>query len=311
MDLSTRESTAHVLDRTQADRQELVAWLKRAVPSDGSTVPLHGLRLYRHSTSGDPVHGVSDPSVCVIAQGSKELILGERRYRYDPGHYLIVTAELPIVSWVTEATPDDPYLSVVLTLDHTLVSSVMVEAGFPPPGDNSSHSAIDVNPLDGDLLDAVVRLVRLLDAPDDVRFLISLVKREIVYRLLMGAQNERVRQLTALGGDTHRISQAIQRLRKDFDQPLRIEDLAAELGMSVSGFHHHFKAVTATSPLRFQKQLRLQEARRLMLDECFDAASAGHQVGYGDAAHFNREYKRMFGEPPMRDVERLRENGRV
>lgn len=167
--------------------------------------------------------------------------------------------------------------------------------------------AIDVSPLDAGLLDAVVRLIRLLNSPTDARFLAPLVTREIVYRLLAGEQGDRLRYIAALGGHTHRIAKAIERLRKDFDQPLRIEDLAGELGMSVSGFHHHFKEVTAMSPLQFQKQLRLQEARRLMLDEHLDATSAGYRVGYDDASHFNREYKRLFGAPPMRDVERLRQ----
>ena len=167
--------------------------------------------------------------------------------------------------------------------------------------------AIDVSPLDVGLLDAVVRLVRLLDSPTEARFLAPLITREIVYRLLRGEQGGRLSHVAALGGSTHRIVEAIERLRKEFDQPLRIEDIARELGMSVSGFHHHFKAVTAMSPLQFQKQLRLQEARRLMLGEDLDAASAGYRVGYGDASPFTREYKRLFGAPPVRDVERLRE----
>ena len=243
----------------------------------------------------------------MIAQGSKEILLGDSRYRYDPAHYLIATAALPIASRITEASPERPYLGLVLKLDPALVGSVMVEAGHPAPRSQSAVTAIDVSPLDAGLLDAVVRLVRLLDAPADARFLAPLVTREIVYRLLMGEQGGRLRHIAALGGHTHRIAEAIERLRKDFDQPLRIEDLARELGMSVSGFHHHFKAVTAMSPLQFQKQLRLQEARRLMLGEDLDAASAGYRVGYDDASHFNREYKRLFGAPPMRDVERLRE----
>jgi AraC-like DNA-binding protein len=157
------------------------------------------------------------------------------------------------------------------------------------------------------LLDATVRLVRLLDSPTEAHFLAPLVTREIVYRLLRGEQGGRLHHVAALGGSTHRIVEAIELLRKEFDQPLRIEDIARELGMSVSGFHHHFKAVTAMTPLQFQKQLRLQEARRLMLGEDHDAASAGYRVGYGDASHFTREYKRLFGAPPVRDVERLRE----
>jgi AraC-like DNA-binding protein len=161
--------------------------------------------------------------------------------------------------------------------------------------------------LDANLLDAVVRLVRLLDSPAEAHVLAPLIKREIIYRLLMGEQGSRLRQIAVLGGYTHHIALAIARLRKDFKEPLRIESIARELGMSVSGFHHHFKSVTAMSPLQFQKQLRLQEARRLMLGQNLDATSAAYRVGYDDASHFNREYKRLFGAPPMRDVERLRE----
>jgi AraC-like DNA-binding protein len=242
----------------------------------------------------------------VLAQGAKELRLGDARFRYDPEHYLIATAELPIASRIVDASPERPYLGLVLRLEPSLVGSVMIEAGRPTPRGASALQAIDVSPLDADLLDAVVRLVRLLAAPADARVLGPLVMREIVYRLLIGEQGDRLRQIAALGGTTHPMAEAIDRLRRDFDQPLRIDDLARASGMSVSGFHHHFKDVTAMSPLQFQKQLRLQEARRLMLGEGFDAASAGYRVGYRDASQFTREYKRLFGEPPLRDVERLR-----
>jgi AraC-like DNA-binding protein len=167
-----------------------------------------------------------------------------------------------------------------------------------------------VSPLDANLLDTVVRLVRLLDSPAEARVLRPLITREIVYRLLMGEQGSRLRHLALLGGHADAIVEAIERLRREFNQPLRIESLAREAGMSVSGFHHHFKAVTAMSPLQFQKQLWLQEARRLMLGENLDAASAGYRVGYDDASQFSREYKRLFGQPPMRDVDRLREAAR-
>ena len=157
-------------------------------------------------------------------------------------------------------------------------------------------------------MDAVLRLLRLLDAPaQEARFLRPLITREIVFRLLEGEQGGRLHHVVALGGHAHRIARALQRLREDFDRPLRVEDVARELGMSVSSFHHHFKAVTAMSPLQFQKQMRLQEARRLMLGEDLDAAGAGRRVGYGDASQFTREYKQLFGAPPARDVERLRE----
>jgi AraC-like DNA-binding protein len=287
-------------------REELGARMMRAVPEDGTAEPLDGLRLRRAGAPFELGHGVTYPALCVIAQGAKEIRLGEKHFRYDPAHCLVVTAALPIASRVAEASPERPYLGIVLRLDPSLVGSVMVEAGHPAPRRQAAVRAIAVSPLDVDLLEAVVRLVRLVDAPTDARILAPLVMREIVYRLLIGAQGDRVRHIPALDGSTQRIARAIERLRKDFDRPLRIEDLARDLGMGVSSFHQHFKDVTAMSPLEFQKQLRLQEARRLMLGEDLDAASAGFRVGYNDASHFTRDYKRLFGEPPIRDVVRLR-----
>jgi AraC-like DNA-binding protein len=182
----------------------------------------------------------------------------------------------------------------------------MVESGFAVARGDAGVKAIDVSPLDANLLDATLRLVRLIETPNAYRVLAPLVVREILYRLLTGAQHSRMRHLATFGGQAHRMVRAVEKLRDKFDKPLRIEDLARELGMSISGFHAHFKAVAAMSPLQFQKHLRLQEARRLMLNEKLDAAEAGYRVGYDDASHFSREYKRHFGEPPMRNVERLR-----
>jgi AraC-like DNA-binding protein len=293
--------------RVEANREELVERIARAVREDGTVEPLEGLHLGRASTPLERLHSVLEPSFCVIAQGSKEVLLGDSRYRYDPSHYLITAVELPRVSQVLEASPERPYLSLRLELDPTLVGSVIVEAGHPAPQNHADVRAIAVSPLDVNLLDAVMRLARLLDAPAEAPFLAPLITREIVYRLWLGEQGDRLRYIAALVGYTPHIAKAIERLRQDFDQPLRIDSIARELGMSVSGFHHHFKAVTALSPLQYQKQVRLQEARRLMLGESLDAASAGYRVGYQDASHFSREYKSVFGLPPMRDVERLRE----
>jgi transcriptional regulator GlxA family with amidase domain len=181
-----------------------------------------------------------------------------------------------------------------------------VELGVSPQNQEDAR-AIDVSPIDATLLDAVLRLVRLLDSPSEARLLMPLIAREIVYRLLVGEQGDRLRRMTHLGGHTHRIAQAVEKISRDFNQPLRVEELARSIGMSVSSFHYHFKAVTAMSPLQFQKQLRLREARGLLIGEQLDAATAGFRVGYEDASHFNRDYKRLSGIPPMRDVERLRE----
>jgi len=242
----------------------------------------------------------------VIAQGSKEVLLSESRYCYDPAHYLLTTVALPRVSQVLSASKEHPYLSLRLELAPSLVSSVAVEADHIWSKQHAAISAITVSRLDGNLLEAFVRLVRLVDAPAHAQVLGPLITREILYWLLMGEQGSRLRHLALQGGYTPDIVQAVKRLRQHFDQPLRIEEIARDLGMSVSGFHHHFKAVTALSPLQFQKQLRLQEARRLMLSEDLDAMSAAYRVGYQDASYFNREYKSLFGVPPMRDVQRLR-----
>jgi AraC-like DNA-binding protein len=281
--------------------------ITRAIPEDGTVEALAGLHLFRSSTPSELLHGVSKPSFCVIAQGSKQVVLGESVYRYDPAHYLLATVELPVVGQILEASMERPYLSLRLDLDPALVGSVMVEAGHLASRNQGDVRALDVSPLDTNLMDAVVRLVRLLDSPAEARILRPLITREIVYRLLMGEQGNRLRHTALLGGHTDLIAEAVERLRRDFDQPLRIDTLAREVGMSVSGFHHHFKAVTAMSPLQYQKQIRLQEARRIMLGENLDAASAGYRVGYDDASQFSREYKRMFGQPPMKDVGRLRE----
>jgi AraC-like DNA-binding protein len=310
MDKANRWSPELEVQRAQVNRAELIARLARAISRDGIMEPLDSVRLRRASTPTEIGHGVSFPSFCVIAQGSKEILLGNNRYWYDSAHYLVATTALPIASRIAEASEECPYLSVMVTLDPALISSVMSEAGNVVRQRRTAVRAIDVSPLDSGLLDAVVRLVRLLDAPSEVRFLLPLLKREIIYRLLSGPQRERVVQMAALGSPTERIAEALEWLRRDFNRPLRIEEVAHKLGMSASGFHHHFKALTALSPLQFQKQLRLQEARRLMLGEGLDAANAGFRVGFDDASYFNREYKKLFGEPPMRDVEQLREGAR-
>jgi AraC-like DNA-binding protein len=306
MDALVSPQAEREAQRAQANRGELVERIASAVRDEGTIQPLQGLHLSRVSTPLGPIHNLVEPSLCVVAQGSKEFLLGESRYRYDPFHYLLVTVDLPYAGQVLEASKQRPFLSLRLELDPTLIDSVLIEADDAAPPCATDARAIAVSYLDVDLLDSVVRLARLLHSPAEARLLQPLIMREIVYRLLMGEQGGRLRRLAAVGGYTSRIARAVERLRQDFDQPLRIEELAGELGMSVSGLHHHFKAVTALSPLQFQKRLRLQEARRLMLSEDLDAASAAYRVGYRDASHFNREYKSLFGVPPMRDVHRLR-----
>ena len=307
MDVMNHQQVEREAVLLQAHREELVERIARAIRSDGTVQPLPGLHLYRHSLPLEQVYSVVEPSLCVVAQGSKEFLLGESRYRYDPFHYLLVTVDLPYVGQVLEASKQHPFLSLRMDLASTLVGEILVEAGHASPQDTTSVRAISVSPVDGHLLDVMVRVARLLDAPDEARVLLPLLTREIIYRLLKGEQGARLRHLAILRGYSPHIARAIERLRHDLAQPLRIEQLARELGMSVSGLQHHFKAVTALSPSQFQKQLRLQEARRLMLGENIDAKVAAYRVGYQDASHFNREYKSLFGVSPMRDVQRLRE----
>jgi AraC-like DNA-binding protein len=286
---------------------ELARRIAHRVTTDGTVEVAPGLLFYRFSAPAGPAYAISTPRFCVIAQGSKEVVLGTERYRYDSARYLLVSAGLPLVGHVIEASKERPYLALGLTLDPAVVTAVLIESGLIPSRTNGDVRAVAVSRLDANLLDAVVRLVRLLESPSDYAVLAPLVVREIVYRLLIGDQGDRLRQIAVVDGRVHRIARAIEILGKERDKPLRVGDIARQLGVSVSGLHSQFKAVTGMSPLQFQKQLRLQEARRLLLAGEVDVARAGYRVGYDDPSHFSREYKRLFGKPPTRDVERLHE----
>ena len=292
--------------REEENRAELADRISSVVQTDGVIEPVNGIRLTRASAPTDHVHAVAKPCFCVIAQGAKELFLGESVYRYDANRYLLATIEVPLTGRIVEATKHKPYLAIRVEIDPMMVGSAMVEAGLSTPTGNSEAKAVVVSSLDSGLLDTTVRLLRLLDSPRETQVLMPIIRRELVLRLLIGEQGMRLRHLPLLGGYSASIAKAVDRLRNEYDQPLRIEALAKDLGMSSSGFHHHFKAVTDMSPLQFQKQIRLQVARRLMLGENLDAASAGFRVGYEDASHFSRDYKRLFGNSPARDAERLR-----
>ena len=296
-----------VNNRLNAGRKELAERITAAFTGLGLLEIFPGIGIARACSPTHPLHSVFTPAFCVIAQGSKKVMLGEETFKYDPGHYLIATVDLPIISCVLDASDDLPYLSFKMDLEPTLVADVLIDSGIDLKESGAAVKAMDVSPIEEDLLDAVLRIVRLLDKPDDAQMMLPLIKREIIFRLLKGNQARRLIHLCA-GGDNRRISKAIENLREHFDRPLRIENISRELGMSVSGFHHHFKSVTAMSPLQFQKQIRLQEARRLMLGEDLDAASAGFRVGYEDPSYFSRDYKKQFGAPPQRDIARLRGN---
>ena len=297
--------------RVQAGKEELVECIGQAIREDGAISPMPALHLQRSSSPRVSVHGLYGPALCMVAQGSKEVLVGEDRYRHDPAHYLLITVEVPIVSWVLEASRDEPYLSLHLELDMALVRSVAAESQLSSLQASAQVKALNTGPLDVGLLDAMVRLVRLLEAPMEAKALAPLITREIITRLLLGKRGDQLRHMADQDGDSHYIARAAEHLRTNLARPLRMEEVAREFGMSVSSFHSHFKAAIGLSPLQFQKRIRLQEARRLMLYEALDAAGAGYQVGYDDAAHFSREYKSLFGVPPKKDVEGLREAART
>ena len=305
--MSKRE--AELIKQTmQINRAEMIERIRRAVPEDGLLEVFSGVILGRFSKPTGPVYSVFNPSFCIIAQGSKQILLGEEAFRYDPGHYLISTVALPIVSNIIEASEAHPYLGFQLHLDAAVVASVMMESDIETKKMDASVKAINVSPTNADLLDAALKLIRLLDTPDEIKFLAPLIIREIIYRLLRGEQGARLNHLLTSEGDMRRITRAVNHLREHIDEPLKIESMARKLGMSVSSFHEHFKSVTAMSPVQFQKQIRLQEARRLMIGEGLDVGSASVRVGYEDPSYFSREYKKLFGAPPQRDIARLRSN---
>ena len=293
--------------RIETAREEIVERMSRLLPEDGRINLFSDLLLIRSSVPAEPVQSLFQPSFCFVAQGRKRASVGGEVFLYDPFHYLIFTVDLPVAFQIEAPSKEMPYLGLSLNLDSALVASVIVESGIQIKKGDASVKAMNVSAIDADLLDAVARLVRIAETPAEGKVLAPLVIKEIIYRLLAGGQGARLAHLLT-ASDTRRISKAIGHLREHFDEQLKMEEIARELGMSVSGFHHHFKSVTSMSPLKFQKHLRLQEARRLMLGEDLDAASAGFRVGYEDPSYFSRDYKKQFGAPPQRDVAHLRNN---
>lgn len=285
--------------------ESLASVVERNCPHDGvheSKWP--SMALLRVSRPLEPIHLVQEPALCVIVQGAKRVTLGEESYDYDADRYLVVSVDLPMTGEVIDAGPDRPYLAIALRLDVKAISDLLASgvrtAPAPPRG-------LGVSPLDSDLRNALERLVNLIEDPGHLPVLGPLIEREILYRLLVGPQGGRLRAMAMDWGSARQVARAVALLRSDYARSLSIEALAREVGMSVSGLHHHFKAVTAMSPLQFQKRVRLQEARRLMAGEGLDAASAAFRVGYESPSQFSREYRRMFGAPPARDVAKIRD----
>jgi AraC-like DNA-binding protein len=275
--------------------------------SDRVETAIPGLILARRDKPSEPVSILYEPRICVIAQGAKRVQLGDGAYVYDAHHFLLTSVDLPTVVQVINASREKPYLGLVLRLDQREISQLMVDSNLPPPRPQQSSRGMAIGEVTRPLLTAVQRLIDLLDEPKDIPILAPIIEREIFYRLLVGDQGTRLRQMASAGSQSQQIARAIYWLKDNFTKPLRIDDLAAQVNMSTSTFHHHFREVTAMSPLQYQKWLRLNEARRLMLAENKDATTTAFQVGYESPSQFSREYGRMFGAPPLRDITSLRQ----
>lgn len=285
---------------------EIAAVIARRVSKDGfHATPIERVTLVRSSTVTMPMPNVYRPQLCLVAQGRKEVTLGERVFRYAPGRYGVVTYDLPATGHVVEATPDRPYLCLYLDFDPVMLGDLALRVP-PPSGAPSPPIGKTVSDAGPGLLDAALRLLRLLDDPAALPVLGPLAEQEILYRLLAGPDGARMRHITSSQGRVALVGRAIAWIGKNFRERFSIEQLAAEVGMSPSSLHEHFRAVTAMTPLQFQKQLRLQDARSLMLVQDIDVATAAFRVGYESPSQFSREYRRHFGEPPARDIARLR-----
>lgn len=287
--------------------RELATRVMKYAQSNGiHATAIDRLSLARSDVMSTAIYSVDQPSLAIIVQGKKEVLVGEETYLYYAGQYLIQSIALPMSGRVVEATPDKPCLVLKLRLDLVQLCDLVAQMSFSSAKPENSVRGICVSNADAPSIECVLRLVKLLETPQDIPILAPIVLRELYYRLLMGEQSEAVRQIATSGSSMQRIASAIQSIEAEFAQPMRIEDLAKRVKMSTSSFHKHFKQVTSMSPLQYQKQLRLLEARRLMLSEDFDAISAAYRVGYESPSQFSREYSRMFGAPPIRDIERLR-----
>lgn len=276
----------------------------------GSVVqtPIPGLSTVRATEPSGLLHAIAQPLVCLVLQGSKQVAMGARTFEFSAGESLLITADVPTVSQITRASAAAPYLSIALELSLPVIADLSAQMGVVPRGD---HAPVHVDPTDAEVADVALRLMRLLERPEAVPLLHASLVRELHYWLLAGRHGAAIRRLGWPGSHAQRVARAVAVLRADFAQPLPVESLAALAGMSPSSFHQHFRAVTSLSPLQFQKQLRLIEARRLMLSEGASASSAAFAVGYESVPQFTREYGRLFGLPPVRDTQVARDRIRA
>ncbi|MGR5496016.1 AraC family transcriptional regulator N-terminal domain-containing protein [Vibrio diabolicus] len=267
-----------------------------------------GLRFSRWATPTPPTSYTHNPSICLIAQGRKRVLLGEDSFVYDANHFLISSVDLPIIANIIEASEDKPYLGVIMEPDLSEISQLIVDSELTFNQSKEAQKGIAVGELSEPLLDAFLRLIELLDEGQSIKILAPIIKREIFYRLLITEQGARLNQIVTAGSHSHQIAKAIDWLKNNFVKPLSVSELAAYSGMSKSAFYTHFRSMTSMTPLQFQKKLRLSEARRLMLTENLDAMATTFKVGYESPSQFSREYSRLFGAPPSKDIKSLRES---
>jgi AraC-like DNA-binding protein len=270
------------------------------------TTDIPGLQMFRRTAPTAPYTATYEPSLAVVAQGRKRADLGRTTFIFDESRYLLTSLDLPVISQVVEASEKRPYLCFFLRLEILIVRELLSHEEIHAPEVRSATPAMATGETTPELLDACCRLVELLSTPQDIPVLSGLIQREIIYRILRGPEGARLRAIATLGDQSQRTAKAIAWVKANFAKPLRVEELAKIAGMGVSTLHHHFRALTAMSPLQYQKQLRLHAARERMLMDSLDAASAAFEVGYESASQFNREYNRLFGQPPKRDIQTLR-----
>ena len=276
-------------------------------PKEGSHgTNIEGLFLTRYSTTDVPRTSLHKAVLCVVAQGTKSTLLNDQRLIYDPNNYLLVSLDLPLVGQIEEASRTKPFLGLSLVLDLDEIGLLMRDTNLPRESAEPLKPGMMIGAMDEVLLNAVMRLTALLKRPDEIAILAPLVRREIFYRLLLSEQGGLLRRMVVDSGNVQRVATGLAWLRSNMLRPIRMEELAREMRMIPSAMHSWFRAVTAMSPLQYQKQLRLQEARRMLLSEPLDAATVSRRVGYESASQFSREYRRFFGAPPLQDIERLR-----
>jgi AraC-like DNA-binding protein len=291
-------------------RAELAGKIASLIGNEENQITeISGVTLHRRTAPTPPCRTTYQPGIIVVAQGSKQVNLGKSSFIYDEAHYLLTAVDLPIVSWVAEATPEVPCLVLSLKLDISMVRELLSREEIHVADAPSDSPAMSIGETTPEFLSACCRLLDLLKSPQDIPFLSGLVQREIIYRILRGPEGARLRSIATLGDQSHRTAKAIAWIAANYSKTLRVEELAELSSMGVSTLHHHFRMLTSMSPLQYQKQLRLQSARNLMLNNGMDAASAAFEVGYESPTQFSREYSRFFGQPPIKDVRALRESG--